>query len=618
MNQVLKALRQATLAAIMPPPNQTVSEWADNNRILVSSSSAEPGRWRTSRAPYQREVMDAFTQVGVYKLALMFGAQTGKTEIELNAMGKAIAQDPGAMLFVQPTDSFASDFSKRRVTPMIDACPKLKELVYEAKSRDSSNTINMKSFPGGSITFAGANSPTELAGRPIRYVFMDEVDRYPGSVGNEGDPVNLVEQRTATFFNRRIILTSTPLIKGASRIEREYKKGTQEEWCIACPACGEYHPISFDDIRFEKETYDQDGEKAYRVLSVKWRCPGCNNENSERDTKRAKGKWIAKRPDAIQNGIRSFHMNAFASPWSSWKELVQEFLDAGDDPNMLQTFYNTKLGEPFEIRDRSGKPEKLMARREYYAAEVPKGVLVLTMGIDTQGNRLEYEVVGWGRGDESWGISRGVIPGRADAPGVWEEVDALLDREWQHQGGRKMRIGATFIDSGGNHTQDVYDACARRANKRIWPIKGEEKPGIPYIRQSKKDGLPMPLFLIGVDAGKEAIIWETGVDTPGPRYMHFPIAYERGYDEEYFRGLISEKLEIQRRGGKNVAVWVKIYNRNEPLDCRNYARAAFKRFDWDLDKYDRVLNGKKEIVPARVAERAKQRQLVLSRGIQID
>lgn len=618
MSQALRTLWQAAMDAVMPPPNQTVSEWADSNRILVSSSSAEPGRWRTARAPYQKEVMDALTQPGVDKIVLMFGAQTGKTEIELNAMGKWIAQDPGPMLFVQPTDSFAGDFSKRRVTPMIDACPSLKALVYEAKSRDSSNTINLKSFPGGSVTFAGANSPTELAGRPIRYIFMDEVDRYPGDTGGEGDPVKLVEQRAETFFNRRIILTSTPLIKGASRIEREYKRGTQEQWCVRCPGCGEFHPIRFDDIRFEKEAYDEDGEKKYRAQDVRWRCPGCDAEWTERETKRSDAKWIATRPEALKDGIRSFHMNAFSSPWSSWKKLVQEFLDAKDDPKQLQTFYNTKLGEPFEIKDRSGKPEKLLARREHYAAEVPNGVLVLTMGIDTQGNRLEYEVVGWGRGDESWGISRGVIPGRADAPGVWEEVDELLDREWQHQSGKKMRIGATFIDSGGNHTQDVYAACAARQHKRMWPIKGEEKPGIPYIRQSKNAGIPIPLFLIGVDAGKEAIMWETGVDSPGPRYMHFPIEYEKGYDEEYFRGLISEKLELQRKGGKNVAVWVKTYARNEPLDCRNYARAAFKRFNWNLDKKEKQLYGEREIVPARVAEKARQHQMVISKGIRVD
>lgn len=617
MNIGLCKLRDAAIAALTPPPNQTVSQWADENRILVSESSAEPGRWRTSRAPYQKEMMDAFTQPGIYKIVLMLSAQTGKTELELNAMGRCIHLDPGPGLFVQPSDSFAADFSKRRVAPMIEACPALKERVYDAKSRDSGNTIYMKRFPGGSFAFTGANSPTELAGRPIRYLFMDEVDRYPRSAGTEGDPVALAIQRTETFFNKRIILTSTPGLKGESRIEKEYLKGTQEEWCICCPCCGEYFPIRFEDVRYEHEEKEKDGSREYRVWDIHWRCPGCQEESPERNVKKAPGKWIANAPNAMAEGIRSFHLNAFSSPWSSWKSLVQEYLYAKDDPFQLQTFVNTKLGNPFERRKKRGKPEKLFARREHYAAEVPNGVLVLTMGMDTQGNRLEYEVVGWGRGDESWGISRGVIPGRADAPGVWEEVDELLDREWVHQSGKKMRISATFIDSGGNHTQDVYAACMARQNKRIWPIKGESKPGIPYIRKSKSSELPMTLYLIGVDVGKEAIMWETGLKDPGPRYMHFPIAPEKGYDEEYFRGLLSEQLEPQRKGGKDVLVWVKTYARNEPLDCRNYARAAFKRFDWDLDKREMQLNGDVKIEAAQ-AVRKKQRSLVVSKGIQID
>lgn len=617
MSTGLEKLRDAAIAALTPPQNQTVSEWADGNRMLVSGSSAEPGRWRTSRAPYQKEMMDAFTQPGIYKLVLMLGAQTGKTELELNAMGRCIHLDPGPGMFVQPSDSFAADFSKRRVAPMIEACPVLKERVYEARTRDSGNTIMQKSFPGGSFVFTGANSPTELAGRPIRYLFMDEVDRYPKSAGSEGDPVALATQRTETFFNRRIVLTSTPGMKGESRIEKEYLKGTQEEWCICCPKCGAYEPIRFDDIRYEHEEKELDGSKEYCVWHVRWCCPGCEGESQEREVKKAAGKWVAKAPRAAEEGIRSFHANAFTSPWSNWRSLVLEYLHAKDDPFQLQTFVNTKLGLPFERRKKRGKPEKLLARREHYAAEVPKGVLVLTMGIDTQGNRLEYEVVGWGRNDESWGISRGVIPGRADAPGVWEEVDELLDREWVHQSGKKMRISATFIDSGGNHTQAVYAACAARQNKRLWPIKGESREGVPYIRKSQKSELPMPLYLIGVDEGKSAIMWETGIEDPGPRYMHFPVEAEKGYDEEFFRGLLSEQLEPQRKGGRDVMVWVKTYARNEPLDIRNYARAAFKRFDWDLDKRERQLNGEGKTAETPKPAR-KQRNLVVSKGIQID
>lgn len=557
--------------------------------------------------------MDAFTEPGIWKIVLMFGAQTGKTELEINMMGRAIDIDPGPMLFVQPTDDFAKDFSKRRISPAIRACKPLSEKVFEAKSRDSSNTINMKSFPGGSITITGANSPTELAGRPIRYVFMDEVDRYPDSAGTEGDPIQLTVQRTATFHNRRLVLTSTPLVKGKSKIEEHYLTGTQEEWCVKCPKCGEHSPIRFSDILFDKTAYDQHGRKHYRVNAVKWRCPRCKTENHEYETKRSGGAWVAHNPDALKDGIRSFHVNAFASPWGDWKELVQEFLDAKDDPRKLQVFYNTKLGEPWEIKDRSGKPERLHARREHYTAEVPEGALVLTMGIDTQDNRLEYEVVGWGREEESWGISRGIIPGRADAPGVWEEVDALLAREWKLKNGKAMRISATFIDSGGHFTQEVYDACKRRASKRIWPIKGEGGADKAYVRLSKKSD--MVLFILGVDSGKEAILHATGVEHAGPRYMHFPIDYRCGYDESYFKGLVSEQMVIHRRGGRNVIAWEKIYDRNEALDCRNYARAVFRYFNWDFDKIERKINGAAE--KPLPAKREKKSKYIVSSGIKI-
>lgn len=617
----LQELVRDTYEMFRPPRMQTVSEWADENRVLVTESSAEPGQWRTDRAPYQREIMDAFTQPGIWKIVIMASAQVGKTELELNMMGRAMHLDPGPMLFIQPTDNFAEDFSKRRVAPMIKACPVLQRIVYEAKSRDAGNTIGMKTFPGGSVTFTGANSPTELAGRPVRYEFMDEIDRFPASAGSEGDPLELAERRTETFrHNRKIVQTSTPTIKGASKIERGYKTGTQEEWHTQCPHCLTYSYIRFDDIRFEKEEYkDDNGDRQYRIQSVNWRCPKCGEETPEHIAKRSPARWVKMNPEAEKMGVRSFKLNAFMSPWSDWTDIVRSFLKAKDDPELLKVFYNTMLGETWEVRDRTGAPEKLHARREHYNAEVPTGALVLTMGIDTQDNRLEYEVVGWSRDEESWGISRGVIPGRADSPAVWEEIDDLLDRQWKTAGGLRMKILATFIDSGGHFTQDIYRECAKRSMKKIWPVKGEGGEGKQYVRPMKKDAGKDTRFIIGVDDGKESILYAaTEVLSPGPKYMHFPTDYRLGYDMDYFRGLISEKQVIHRRGGKGVVAWEKVYERNEPLDCRNYARAAFKYFNWNFDKYEKILSGETEEQPItqQQAER-KKRKIIVSKGIQV-
>lgn len=618
----LAELLRYTYSMFRPPKPQTVSEWADENRVLTSESASEPGQWRTERAPYQREIMDAFTQPGIYEIVVMASAQVGKSEIELNMLGRAIDNDPGPMLYIQPTDKVAEDYSKRRIAPMIAACPSLRDKVFKAKGRDAANTITMKTFPGGSLAIIGANSPSDLASKPVRYIFFDEIDRFPPSAGTEGDPIELAERRTETFrHNRKIVKTSTPTIKGVSKIEKAYMRGTQEEWHTQCPHCHTYSYIHFDDIKFDKEKFkDENGETNYVVKNARWKCPVCQRETAEHETKRLPAKWVVKNERALQNGVRSFRLNAFMSPWSDWNDIALSFLQAKDDPEMLKVFHNTMLGESFEMRQKSGEPEKLYDRREHYNAEVPTGVLVLTMGVDTQDNRLEFEVVGWNREEESWGILRGIIPGRPDSPGVWEEIDNLLDREWQMKNGVKMRILATFVDSGGHYTQEVYRECARRESRRVYAIKGEPGEGKPYVRQMKTSAryADSAKLMIGVDSGKASIVYAMTVETPGPRYMHYPLDYRCGYDLEYFRGLCAERQVIRRKNGQSVIAWEKVYERNEPFDCRNYARAAYRFFHWDFSKFERMLSGKAdETAMTKVQAQKKKPRRVISSGIRI-
>ena len=621
--KAIKLLAIFTLEVFRPPKKQTVSEWADQNRILATEGSAEPGRWRTSRAPYQREIMDSFTQPGVWQIVVMASAQTGKSECINNMLGYVIDNDPGPILYIQPTDATAEDYSKRRIAPMIEKCPTLKRKVYKARSRDAANTITMKTFPGGSLAIIGANSPSDLASKPVRYVFMDETDRFPASAGTEGDPKELAERRTETFrANRKIVKTSTPTIKGKNGIESSYMDGTQEEWHTECPECKQFSFIRFGNIKFDKEEFkNSDGDPDFNVSNVRWQCPYCKHETPEHMTKRLPGKWVANNPNAIDRGIRSFRLNAFMSPWSDWKEICRKFLvaNARKDVEALKVIFNTMFGESWEIRGGDGLDETLYARREHYDAEVPAEVLILTMGMDTQDNRLEYEVVGWDRNGQSWGISRGVIPGKPDSKEVWEEVDYLLDREWQHASGIKMRILATFIDSGGHYTTAIYKGCERRTAKRIFPIKGEAGEGKEECRPMRKNQGEGAKFMLGVDAGKEGIMYEAGIQDPGPRYMHFPVEQKAGYDREYFKGLISEKMEIHRKNGAAKIVWNQIYERNEPLDCRNYARAAYRYFHWHFDEVERMVKGlpeEKPIVTQKEIARKKNRH-VISRGITV-
>lgn len=614
----LAELKRATLQMFLPPRKVTVSEWADENRILVSKSSAEPGRWRTNKAPYQREIMDCFTDEQLEKVVVMACAQCGKSEMLNNLVGYTIDVDPCSMMFVQGNEGDVKEYSKERIAPMIEACATLAKKVGEQKTRDGSNTIMTKEFPGGFLSFAGANAPAGLRSKPIRRLFLDEVDSYPKSAGKEGDPVKLAMKRTTTFQNRMIVLCSTPTIKGASKIETEYKLGTQEEWCSCCPSCGEWHFIRFPDIQFEYDTEIIDRQTQFTVTNVRWRCPSCLESSDEYTMKRAKAKWIARNPKAIEKRVRSFRLNSFMSPWTSWDSTIQKFLEAKDRPEDLQVFYNTELGETWELRDRSGEPEKLMERREWYGAELPDGVLVLTCGVDTQDDRLEYEVVGWGRGDESWGIQRGVLPGDPETDAPWKQLDMVLTKEWTFKNGKALRISVTFVDSGGHKAQNVYRQTMERYHHNVFSIKGFAGMGKPYVEYSKtmrKKGVHF--FNIGVDSGKAAIMSATTVETAGPKYCHFPLEEERGYNLSYFNSLLSETMELTTRGATNHVTWVLKpgVRRNEMLDCRNYARAGFKAFPFNLDEIERTIRGIRRATNETVQRRQKTRKL--SAGIQV-
>lgn len=610
----LNELGREILGMYRPPSDETVSEWADAKRIIVGKGASEPGPWHTDRAPYQREIMDAYTQKGIHDIVIMSAAQIGKTDMMLNMIGRNVEDDPGPTLMVFPTDSDLRAFSTERLQPTIDATPALSSRISDGNG----STIYQKNFPNGFIAMAGAMAPSGLKSRPIRYLFMDEVDGYPASSGTEGDPVNLASKRTQTFFNAVRCYFSTPTLKATSRIYKLFLRGTREEWEFACKHCGAYSHIVFDDIRFEKEAIATQGlEKEYEVTSAVWRCPKCRGTMEEHEVKRAKGKWVAYNPKAVKRGIRSFHLNTFISPWGKWKDVCKKFLDAKDDPEMLKTFYNLELGLPFERKQTTNVPELMYLRREPYSAEVPRGVLVITIGIDTQDNYLVYEVKGWGRGEEQWGIQYGMIPGRADEDATWEMVDALLDRKWKLENGKTIRAAVSFMDCQGHYYDDVVERCNARRYKRLYAIRGDNKDTGPLIHRTESRKKHYSIFNLNVQAGKRAVLFATDVANPGPRYMHYPDDEDAGYDEYYFLGLISERIEVVKRRGTNVEQWVKVYERNEPLDVSNYAYCAFKfiKKKIDMDAYEARLYGTTEVKPASV--KPKHPKGLISSGIKL-
>jgi len=581
-----------------PPENLTVAEWADKYRRLSPENSAEAGPWRTARTPYLKKPMESFTDPKVKNIVMVAASQVGKTELELNAIAYIIDQDPGTILYVHPTLDEARKFSNLRISPMIRDAKRLKAKVSDVKTRDSRNTILQKSFPGGMLMLAGSNAPAALASTPARYIIGDERDRWAVSAGTEGDPWKLAKARQTTFYNAKAIEVSTPTIKGASAIEKSYLNGTQERWCHKCPECGEYGEIIFDRIHFEHTHRKVHGKRVYSINGpISWACPNCGCLIEEETMRRQPAKWISNNPGAYEKGTVSYWLNAFSSPWKSWESIVLQFLETKDDPQQLKVTFNTLFGELWEDRGGIADEDTMLARREDYGTnkdgspvEVPEGVLVLTCGVDTQDNRLEYEVVGHGHYGETWGIKKGYIMGKPDTAAVWQQLDDVIDHVYRFKDSeRGLKVSITCVDSGGHYTQNVYEACKARLYKRVFAIKGKGGDGIPFvtppskvpIRDSKK--VTCWLYTLGVDAGKATIMSSIEVQEPGAKFCHFPRGESYGYDAYYFNGLLSEKLELTQTKTGNRWAWVKIpgHTRNEALDCRNYALAGFKIIDPD-------------------------------------
>lgn len=604
---------------LKPLPKTSVSQWADNHRMLSSGISAEPGKWKTSRAPYQKDIMNAFTEPGIHRVVVKSSSQIGKSDMMNNVIGRFAHLDPCAIMMIQPTIDMAQDYSKTRIAPMIRDTKVLNNLFYDVKSRDANNTILSKVFPGGRLIMCGANSPAGLASRPIRILLADEVDRFPDSAGTEGDPVDLAAKRMTTFWNSCMGLFSTPTNEGSSRIDEEYLAGTQEEWQHKCPNCGEYHLLRHIDMTVDyKEIKTPSGKKTVIVNDVKWRCPHCGFSFSEKEMKQTPQKYVSRNADALKNGIRSFFVNGFTSPWMTWTRIMREWLEAKGDPEREKVIMNTVFGESYTQKGAFEDEQIFLRRRESYGAELPNGVLLLTAAIDTQDNRLEYEVVGWGKEEECWGIRKGIVLGAPNQARTWKEIDSILDKTYHFADGKGLKVVRTFIDSGGHYTSDVYNYCQKNFHKQRFAIKGRGGSGIPLIYKiAKANNAKAPLILLGVDDGKQQIMDRLSIDSPGPLYFHFPQdegikeLSNRGYDDLYFKGIISEHKKVYKRNGVLREVWETTKNvRNEPLDLRNYNLACMKSLKPDWDKLEMLVNGMSETEIKRSVAKPQKKKAV--------
>lgn len=555
----------------------TVAEWADANVTLSSRDSSEPGPYRTARTPYAREIMECLSPSSpIETVVLMAGAQLGKTRIGLNWVGYVMDVAPGPMLIVEPTVDLAKKVSKQRIATMIATTPALSSKVAEARSRDSSNTMFEKEFVGGMLLMTGANSGAGLRSMPIKFLFLDEIDAYPMDVDDEGDPIGLAEERTATFARRKIFKTSTPTLKNLSRIEAEYLRSDQRHYFVPCLECG-----VFDFIRWERLQWAEKAPDDVRLL-----CKACGALTEERHKNELleRGEW---RPTAPGDGrTAGFHISTLYAPvgWRSWASCAREFriaeeARANGDPTKLKKFVNTVLGETWEERGQSFEAADLQKRIESYPAEVPAGVGVLTASVDVQGDRLELAVVGWGAGEESWLIALHQVHGSPELATTWYELDELLGATFEHESGRKLIARTVAIDSGGLHTEHVYRFVKPRETRRIageiqhvYAIKGVGGPGHEILgRASTGNRYQVKLFPIGVDGAKDLIFQRMTRALPGPGYLHLPA----WVDDEYLAQLTAEKaIRKYKKGVGAVREYVKIRERNEGLDLQVYALAA--------------------------------------------
>jgi phage terminase large subunit GpA-like protein len=578
---------QAWRDGLAPEPALLVSEWADRHRVLGSRDSAEPGPYRTSRTPYLRAVMDALSPSHpARRVVFMKGAQVGATTVGTNWIGYVIHHAPGPMLAVQPTVELAKRFSEQRIDPLIEETPAIRERVAPARSRDSGNRQLSKEFPGGQLVMTGANSAVGLRSMSARFLFLDEIDAYPGDVEGEGDPIALAEARARTFgWRRKIFLVSTPTIAGVSRIEREYLASDQRRFFVPCPHCGHYQHLRFERLVWRK------GEPE----SAQYLCEACEHPIGEqhKTAMLAAGKWRATAVSDDPHTV-GFHISALYSPvgWLGWSEIARLWEASQGDDRAIKTFKNTVLGETWQDRGEAPDWERLYERREDWPiGTVPAGGLFLTAGADVQRDRIEVSIWAWGRGLESWFVDHVVIDGGPERAETWAKLTTLLGRTWPHANGPNLGLAKLAIDTG-YEAPEVYSWARRAGHAQVVLVKGVDgfnriAPviGPSYVdvtEGGRKLRRGARLWTIAVATFKSETYRFLRLSRPTdeelaagssypPGYIHLP----RGMEAEWVKQLVAEQLvSVRTKRGFTRLEWQKLRERNEVLDCRVYARAA--------------------------------------------
>lgn len=590
--------REAHFRGLQPDPDLWIDQWADEfMRIPRDAGAAEPGQYRTARTPYAREPMRCLSPAHPCKrVVTMVASQLMKTQIALNWIGGLMHMAPSNILTLLPSLGLAKRVSSR-IGKTIKATPQLRERVAANRSRDARNTMDTKEFEGGSLYITTAGSAANLSELSARYIYGDEVDRWVVDVGEEGDPIELAETRGSTFGrNAKFYFSSSPTIRGASRIADLFETSDQRFYYVPCPNCGHMQVLEWERLYYSAD-YTQ----------VHYQCvgPECDVliEEHRKGEMLAKGEW---RAHAQGDGETvGFNLNALYSPpgWTGWASLAKQFEKAKlamsrGDLEPMQVFYNTRLAKVWDSAQEQTKADVLMARARletYGLGAMPLNVLMLTASVDVQANRLEFLVVGWGAGMERWIIDYQVIWGDPSDQRTWSVLDDKLKARYPHPSGAEMTIRAAGIDSGGNHTDEVYQFCRLRRWRNIFAVKGASKPGRPVIAQRPS---MMDVTWKGLTERKGVELWFIGTDTAKDWiYNRYPVAdgpgalhFANDLPDDFFAQCVAERKVTRYVKGYKKIEWVKgKAERNEALDLMVYSLAMahylglhrYKERDWE-------------------------------------
>ena len=572
--------RDAFIAALQPPLDLTVSEWADAERQLTRRSSSEPGLWRTDRVPFLKEPMDLLSprERRIRRVVLIFGSQSGaKTECGLNWLGRTIAMDPAPFLVMFPTESFAKRQIRQRLSPLFTDTPAVAAKSLSSKSRDAANAMFLKEFEGDMLlSIIGGNSGSAAQGMPAQNLWVDEASSLPMEIDDKGDPIENAEARQTNFPDRKTLLTSTPGSRGACRITWEFEtRSDRRRYGMLMPCCGMHAVIEWPHMVWDTP----DGE-------VFCQCPACGErvEQHHKTTMLAGGIWT---PTAKGDGeTAGFHLPGWYAPygWLSWEKIRDEFLRAKADPLLLKGWVNKRAAEAWEDESLAKvSADGLMARvGGYDHGSCPAGVLAVVMAVDVQDTWLEVSVWGYGRGDEGWRIWHQKIDGDPGQDHVWQQVTTIREIAWPREGGGTIKAVHCAVDTGGHYTGEAYEYCRRYAKDGVVAIKGSSQRNAPVLGKGTKQDVNfkgkivkngVTLYMIGTHAIKRTVYSRLKIEEHGPGFVHF----DNATTDDYLQGLTCERLQPRYVKGFQVLEWVKPSGaRNEPLDLKVYCLAMLE------------------------------------------